>query len=146
MVAYSFQPQFVPLIERGDKTHTIRALGKKRHARAGEMVQLYTGMRTSRCRLLFESKCLSTSAVLIFPDRTVTVDEAALDDAAKTNLAIADGFEGFDQFMEFFGQNFSHRDKDENIPFDGILVKWQPPSSANLRLNATPSEPRVIYG
>lgn len=128
MVAYSFQPQFVPAIERGDKTHTIRALGKKRHARAGEMVQLYTGMRTSRCRLLFASKCLSTSSVLIFPDRTVIVDGAALDDAAVTNLAIADGFEGFDQFMEFFGQNFDHQDKAENIPFDGILVNWRYPA------------------
>lgn len=142
MVAYSFQPQFVPLVESGDKIHTIRALGQKRHARPGEMVQLYTGMRTSRCRLLFESECLSTSAVLIFPDRTVTIEGETLDDAAKADLAVADGFKDFEGFMEFFGRNFSPRATAENIPFEGILVKWKKPES-KMRF-ASLSEPRVI--
>jgi hypothetical protein len=128
MVAYSFQPQFVPKLQAGEKSQTIRAVGRKRHARPGEMVQIYTGMRTKHCQKLFQSECLSTSAVLIFPDRTVQVDDRTLDEQEKADLAVADGFTDFDQFMEFFGQNFSHRDKAENIPFDGILVKWQYPA------------------
>ena len=48
MVAYSCQKQFVPDIQAGLKTHTIRA-DRKRHARVGEPIQLYCGMRTSHC-------------------------------------------------------------------------------------------------
>lgn len=42
MVAYSFQPRFAAPIEQGLKTHTLRAAGKRRHARVGEALQLYS--------------------------------------------------------------------------------------------------------
>jgi uncharacterized protein YqfB (UPF0267 family) len=48
MVAYSFNKQFVDAIRSGRKHPTIRA-NRKRHARPGEMLQLYTGMRTRTC-------------------------------------------------------------------------------------------------
>jgi hypothetical protein len=47
MVAYSFAPQFIDTIRSGTKCQTIRPIGKRRHARTGEPVQLYTGMRTA---------------------------------------------------------------------------------------------------
>jgi hypothetical protein len=49
MVAYSFDKRFVPQIENGFKRQTIRA-HRRRHARPGEALQLYTGMRTKHCR------------------------------------------------------------------------------------------------
>ena len=49
MVAYSFNTAFVRHVEDRSKRQTIR-LPRKRHARPGEDVQLFTGMRTKRCR------------------------------------------------------------------------------------------------
>ena len=49
MVAYSFKSMFVPAIEAGIKCQTVRA-DRRRHARKGEPIQLYTGMRTKQCR------------------------------------------------------------------------------------------------
>ena len=49
MVAYSFNSRFEVAIREGWKTQTIRA-GRKRHARPGEMLQLFCGMRTAHCR------------------------------------------------------------------------------------------------
>jgi hypothetical protein len=51
MVAYSFNRRFVPAIEAGLKRQTIRS-HRRRHARVGEALQLYTGMRTKACRLI----------------------------------------------------------------------------------------------
>lgn len=50
MVAYNFQSRFAGPIKRGEKSHTIRKNGKRRHARPGEPLQLYTGMRTKSCK------------------------------------------------------------------------------------------------
>lgn len=48
MVAYSFKKEFGPPIQSGQKTGTIRG-PRKRHAREGEAMQLFTGMRTKHC-------------------------------------------------------------------------------------------------
>lgn len=50
MAAYNFKSQFVPKIESGEKTQTVRRIGKRVHAKPGQPVQLYTGMRTKKCR------------------------------------------------------------------------------------------------
>ncbi|MGO8079882.1 ASCH domain-containing protein [Rhizobium leguminosarum] len=49
MVAYSFKPYFTPQIEDLTKCQTVRA-DRPRHARPGEAVQLFQGMRTRHCR------------------------------------------------------------------------------------------------
>ncbi|MGY0779836.1 S49 family peptidase [Azospirillum argentinense] len=75
MVAYSFRPRFIdpilaglepgPLLP-GMKRQTIRgASGGKRHARPGELVQLYTGMRTRQCRKLGEGRCVAAEPVTL---------------------------------------------------------------------------------
>ncbi len=48
MVAYDFRPMFVGSIRSGNKRQTIRS-NRRRHARPGEPMQLYTGMRTKAC-------------------------------------------------------------------------------------------------
>ena len=53
MVAYSFQTQFAPDIQAFLKTHTIRGQ-RKRHARPGEMLQLYCKMRRPDCFKIIE--------------------------------------------------------------------------------------------
>ncbi|WP_292672606.1 hypothetical protein [Mesorhizobium sp.] len=48
MVAYSFKTMFGPQVSALMKRQTVRA-DRKRHARPGEPVQLYQGMRTRNC-------------------------------------------------------------------------------------------------
>ncbi|SCM75417.1 conserved hypothetical protein [uncultured Pleomorphomonas sp.] len=51
MVAYSFAPMFAAQVEALTKSQTVRG-DRQRHARVGEPVQLYAGMRTRQCRKL----------------------------------------------------------------------------------------------
>ncbi|MEO0853724.1 MAG: ASCH domain-containing protein, partial [Cyanobacteria bacterium J06648_11] len=52
MVAYNFRSEFADAVADGHKPHTIRAPRQTRHARPGEPIQLYTGMRSKQCRKL----------------------------------------------------------------------------------------------
>lgn len=56
MVAYSFHRRFVDMIRARDKTHTLRN-PRRRHARVGEALQLYTGMRSKSCELIARATC-----------------------------------------------------------------------------------------
>lgn len=83
MVAYSFRPQFVGPITVGlglsfvnsfgvtpptirPKQQTIRAHGKRRHARPGDELQLYTGMRTKACRLIGRARCSEVQRIILW--------------------------------------------------------------------------------
>ena len=61
MAAYNFQKQFVPAIKSGAKKNTIRRIGKRRHANPNEAIQLYTGMRTKKCK-----KIISPDPICLF--------------------------------------------------------------------------------
>ncbi len=66
-------PRFGTPIREGWKTQTIRAAGKRRHARPGELIQLYCGLRTPACRKIVpDVRCTDVMAVEItfarFPD------------------------------------------------------------------------------
>jgi hypothetical protein len=65
MVAYSFQKQFILPILAGDKRQTIRA-HRRRHARPGERLSLFTGMRTKHCnRIIPDPICTGVASVVI---------------------------------------------------------------------------------
>ena len=61
MVMFSFKPQFVAAIQRGDKRQTIRA-PRKRNARFGDQLQLYTGPRMAP-RLIGTANCIGAGPV-----------------------------------------------------------------------------------
>lgn len=83
MVAYSFKRQFVAPIRIGlgkevfdaayrsdsvvlrPKRQTIRAIGKRRHARVGETLQLYTAMRTKQFQLIGKARCTVVRHIII---------------------------------------------------------------------------------
>ncbi|MEM6839576.1 MAG: ASCH domain-containing protein [Cyanobacteria bacterium P01_C01_bin.120] len=115
MVAYNFKPQFAPLVESGVKRQTIRARGKRRHARPGEALQLYTGQRTKACRKLIapDPKCTLVEPLIIILDKETGLDiwfedqrrYASFDELEA--IAIADGFgyekdDPLDEFIRFF--------------------------------------------
>lgn len=138
MVAYSFQSQFVDPIEAGTKRQTIRAIGKRRHARPGDALQLYTGMRTRNCRkiLALDPTCLDVQPICIdVSQRTKTtalafrapvfvIDRITINGVelcALKNLedfARADGFASLEEMADFWGRTHG-----PGI-FVGALITW----------------------
>ena len=75
MVAYNFKEQFANLVASGEKCQTIRAIGKRRHVKSGETIQLYSGLRTKQCRKLGDAVCVSAQDIeMDIQQRPYTVD------------------------------------------------------------------------
>ena len=121
MAAYNFQKQFAPLVESGKKRQTIRAVGKRRHAKPGEPIQLYTGMRTKVCRKLItpDPVCVEVSPLCIHLGHPrATVYGQIIEGKALDNLAKADGFNTAEEMREWFSTV-------HGLPFNGLLIKWE---------------------
>lgn len=119
MVAYNFQARFAPLVQAGVKTQTIRAVGKRRHARAGEKLQLYTAMRTKQCRKLLDAVCSLVCPVDIEArgfnvwDYDFRRSILNADDFARR-----DGFDDYAAMVAFF-------ESAHGLPFTGLLISWR---------------------
>lgn len=131
MVAYSFKMRFAPPIllglelgplVAGMKRQTIRA-DRRRHARPGEEVQLYTGMRTRSCRLLGRPRCTAVEAIrLLLGTAEICLGADRLVRAAELDaFAVADGFGDFADLRDFWGA--AHPEVDD---FTGQLIRWEP--------------------
>jgi len=93
MVAYSFQPSFIPLLLSGVKRQTIR-IPRKREPRVGEALQFFTGPRMRPTRI-GGATCLAVRDVrLDFEHDEVTLDDAeVLTQLEELNaFATRDGF------------------------------------------------------
>lgn len=135
MVAYSFKRQFVAPIQVGlgtieripgteyaPKRQTIRAY-RKRHARPGEEIQLYCGMRTKHCFLIGRARCTSVDGILLrFGIGKISVDNypAIREDDELDIFAQADGFKDFAEMAAFWHEEYGQDH------FEGIIIKWEP--------------------
>lgn len=110
------------------KRQTIRAEGKRRHARPGEIVQLYHGMRTKQCFKIGDGRCISARPIKLsfiawgcaIIDGGKTSDDCFYDEKLNS-FAHSDGFEDWESLKEFWRKE--HSDVEE---FEGILIKWEP--------------------
>jgi hypothetical protein len=125
MVAYSFHPRFVEPIRQGYKCQTIRG-PRLRHARPGELIQLYSGLRTARAaKIMADPHCLEVMPVSIAfrPDgaieRIMAGGHPALDLDA---FALRDGFRDADEMAAFWRAQHGML-----FRFDGVLIEWAPP-------------------
>jgi hypothetical protein len=123
MVAYSFKKQFAQPILAGTKVQTIRArrMGRSRHARPGDTLQLYTGLRTKHVKLLGTAICLSAEHITIdvFGAEVSTGGNVyailnGLDDFARR-----DGFEDWQAMRLFWEENHSGVSL-----FEGTIIQW----------------------
>lgn len=128
MVAYSFKGRFVAPIEARTKTQTIRAVGKKRHARKGDILQVYTGDRFHPRKVGIARCILAAPITLDFRAGLVTWDhqrEAGdvpipiKGQAALDAFAVSDGFESWDDLQTFWLQTH-----DTSIAFTGVRIFW----------------------
>lgn len=125
MVAYSFQKQFAEPILAETKQQTIRAFGKRRHARVGDELQLYVGMRTKHCRLIMRAKCIADPTVrLDFVNDSVDIITSAgrtiASDCALDLFAKRDGFVSWDHLRAFWAKHHSGV-----TVFEGICIRWE---------------------
>lgn len=123
MVAYNFQPQFAEAVRNGTKLQTIRPHGKRKHAEAGDQLQLYTGMRTKACRLLRRAVCVETQTLMIMEEGVILTDlgEHWITGAALEALSLRDGFESWLEMRDWFKARYG-------LPFNGHLIRWSVPS------------------
>jgi hypothetical protein len=137
MVAYSFQKRFIgPILagleggarsEFAPKRQTIRAIGRRRHARPGETLQLYTAMRTKQCRRIGEARCVSVQDIRIMLNAawiSIGPDIRISDPDDLAEFARSDGFAGWGEMHDFWKQE--HGDLVRLGPFVGVLIKWAP--------------------
>ncbi|MDR1853455.1 MAG: hypothetical protein LBR05_00920 [Azoarcus sp.] len=130
MPALNFQRRFVPLIERGEKNQTMRAVGK-RTIRPGDKLALYTGQRTKGCQLIGHTVCTDVSPFQMltstryfalklpapeFPALTLLrpLNEAELED-----LALHDGFASADEMFDWFMRQHGRA-------IEGNIIRWRP--------------------
>ena len=121
MVAYSFKKQFVAPILAQTKDQTIRA-DRKRHARAGEVVQLYNAMRTRQCFLIGVGRALMVAPIrLDFLRDAITLAGKTWSDAQTLDkFSRLDGFDGWREMAAFWREN--HPDA---AIFSGVLIRWR---------------------
>jgi hypothetical protein len=128
MVAYSFKRQFVAPILVGlgvdkldlvrrpkavvailsslsvrprPKRQTIRADGLKRHARPGEELQLYCGMRTKGCFLIGRAHCIEVLPIAIEIEAPRITLNTGRDRVHLTTLRELDAFAQADGFASY---------------------------------------------
>ena len=120
MVAYSFKQQFRGPILAGAKRQTIRA-DRKRHARPGEQLQLYTGMRTRQCALIGRSVCEAVEPVRIgVEDGWIQVGQLM-----KLFRNLTDAFAQADGFADWPDMQAFWRREHPGVPvFAGVLIRW----------------------
>ena len=145
MVAYSFKTIFADQVAGLRKCQTIRA-DRRRHARPGERLQLFAGMRTRQCRKLVtpDPVCLSVQRIDIVTSvlvdgviASIAIDGQPLDRGDIESFAEADGFGcaevGDWRLKEIGGKgsarwNMGHFWKESHGigRFEGVLIKWEP--------------------
>ncbi len=137
MVAYNFKARFEYDVVARTKRQTIRA-DRKRHARPGERIQLYTGMRSRHCRKLIpDPVCtavhdieIDVAGVIVIQIAGIRIDGVLVDPADMEAFAAADGFQpgpGSDPSITALTQmaRFWHTTHGAGL-FTGKLIKWDP--------------------
>lgn len=136
MVAYSFDKRFVPKILAGlepgrwmpgMKRHTIRA-NRLRHARSGEDLQLYLGMRTKNCKKIGTARCVGIGDITIDIVRnqiTLARPRRAITKTAELDaFAQRDGFDDWRAMGTFWLETHGAVE-----PFKGRIISWVPTSA-----------------
>lgn len=135
MVAYSFRKRFVepirvglgkPWVRRGrsifpvPKRQTIRA-DRARHARPGEEIQLYCGMRTKGCFLIGRARCVSVESIVINLSFGVIIIGGRTLISSLDHFAIGDGFKSWKEMRGFWQEEYPGTNH-----FRGVIIKWEP--------------------
>jgi hypothetical protein len=148
MVAYSYKRRFVPAIQVGlansleeivalnlnhspaPKRQTIRGpRGGHGHAKPGQLMHHFCGMRTEGCFLIGIGRCIGTNPIhLSFKPDKVECHAIGIFTLASylDRFAKLDGFIDWTELRSFWRENHQGVNK-----FEGFLIRWEPIRRAN---------------
>lgn len=116
MTAINFT-MFPEKVADGSKRQTIRTDTK---AKAGDALQLYTGMRTKSCRKLGDGVCKTVALVSLFEPHAFRHDSGVwLTGIGLEEFAQADGFATYADMWAFFRKRANAQGE-----YRGKLIKW----------------------
>ena len=123
MPALNFRSEYVPMIKSGKKKMTIRRVRKKGNPKAGDRLMLYTGMRSPSCELIKTVECSAVVPITLFWDGMVVKDGRKLLPLETQAVAISDGFESSEDFINFFKETYGPY-QDCQDGFEGNIIEW----------------------
>jgi len=106
----NFKPQFAPDVKACKKRQSIRPRGKRR-ANRGEILHLFTGLRTKHCERLGDHRCRDTFDIDIdTAASSIVLVGSDWRDALKPHqvetIARMDGFGNVADFFAFFRKQY----------------------------------------
>lgn len=113
----NFKKKFVGKILSGEKDQTIRPCRKGRQIKAGDKLQLYSGLRTKYSNKIADAICISTTGIDI-DDEGIWLNSGRLFPAEAQILARKDGFSSVEAFKSFFEELYG-------LPFAGRMIQWE---------------------
>ena len=116
MPALSFSV-FRDKIESGTKRQTIRAI-RKNPIKSGDRLLMYWKQRSPKnCEKLGDAICTKVSDVIVMSNGVNFRKKFLISNLELNEFAIADGFDNWDQMLQFFDKNYG-------LPFTGVLIEW----------------------
>jgi hypothetical protein len=115
MPALNYARRFAADVKSGKKRQTIRAI-RKRPFRIGDTLYHWVDQRQPTRQSLGTHKCRMAVDIKIWP-LMCSVGKRNLWGSEAEELAIADGFDSFDDMAQWF-------DKVYGLPFCGQLIMW----------------------
>lgn len=111
---------FKEQILEGNKLHTIRA-ERKRPTKAGDTLQLFTGLRTAKAKKFLTIPCLKVRHISIdLVDNSIMLDNTMLTFEQIEQLVRNDGFETIGSFYTFFKAEYFP----DQLLNDLRLIQW----------------------
>lgn len=123
MVAYNFQSRFADRVKWGTKRQTVRKPRKNGHAKIGDDLQLYMGLRQPKPLLLREAVCTNVREIVIdLKNETVTIGGGLPLETERelTRFARRDGFKSWQEMRAWFVETHGME-----TPFRGFLIEWK---------------------
>lgn len=105
-----FHKQFVSLIKKRKKLHTIRA-DKHNRWKAGMKMHMATGVRTKKYKCFKEITCKSVQEIrIIYYNKgympNIYIDALKISNTQFYELVIKDGFHNPNEFLNWFNKSF----------------------------------------
>ena len=117
MVAFTFKPEFVAKIKRGEKLSTIRST---KRCNVGDTMQLYTGQRTNKCKKIRpDVVCCGVAAITINNLWNLTEPPKGNINPSGKLLHEQEGFKNVMEMVKFFENEYG-------LPYHGYIHAWRP--------------------
>lgn len=121
MPSFDFKPGFAEPIRSGWKVQTIR---RSKRCQTGDMMQLFTGLRTRQCQRIANVSCILSDYVHLERGGISFGNKARHPDV--DDFARWDGFRDYDDMLSWFRNEYGTAD------FIGYVHRWNVPVSMEL--------------